>query len=61
MIMMNFVKNDSIVVKILEDFRYDLLKAFIILLILTATVLYSNTESSKYYNNSRQNLQVIEK
>jgi hypothetical protein len=39
--------------QILEDFRYDLIKAVIFIIIFTATIIYSYAESSKYYPHTQ--------
>ena len=45
--------------EILKDFRYDLLKAIIFILIFTASILYSNAESNKYYYNRSESPKLI--
>jgi hypothetical protein len=45
-----------IIIKILKDFRFELLKALILILIFTASVLYSNVQSNKYYYYNHQEL-----
>ena len=47
--------------KILKDFRYDLLKAIVFILIFMASILYSSAESSKYYFNHPKTPKLINK
>ncbi len=50
-----FNYNESILIKILENFRYDLLKILVFILLFAAAILYVNAESEKYYNIKSNN------
>jgi len=53
--------NTSAISKLLEDLRYDLIKAIIFILLFTAIIFYANAESEKYYPRKQNNSSVISK
>ncbi len=57
--MNSIIINESVITKLLEDFRYDLIKAVIFILLFTAAIIYANTESEKYYPKNQNNSSVI--
>lgn len=53
------INNFQVITKLLSDFRYDLIKVLVFLIILTAIVIFSNTESEKYYPVKKKNSALI--
>ena len=53
--------NEPVVTKIFENFRYDLLKAVIFIIIIAATIIYANSESGKYYPEKRGRNTLLQK
>ena len=43
--------NESFITKLLEDFRYDLIKAIAFILLFTAAIIYANTEIAPRRDN----------
>lgn len=59
--MNNTIINKPLVLRIFEDFRYDLLKAIAVIIFIAASLYYSNTESGKYYFQNRTNTTMLKK
>lgn len=59
--MANTALNEPIVTKLFENFRYDLLKAVIFIIIFAATIIYANSESGKYYPQKHVKSTIIKK
>ncbi|HEY3249482.1 MAG TPA: hypothetical protein VGK25_00045 [Ignavibacteria bacterium] len=59
--MNNTIINKPLVLRIFEDFRYDLLKAIAFIILVAASIYYSNEESGKYYFQNRSNSTILNK
>jgi len=53
--------NEPVTVQIMENFRYDLLKLVIFILVFAATIIYANTESGKYYSPTPDKTALLNK
>jgi hypothetical protein len=47
--------------QIFENFRYDLIKLVIFILIFAATIIYANSESGKYYSTNPNKTSLLKK
>ncbi|HJY64899.1 MAG TPA: hypothetical protein VJ455_12140 [Ignavibacteria bacterium] len=53
--------NESVIAKLLEDFRYDLIKVIAFILLFTAAIIFANAESEKYYPLNQNKTLIINK
>lgn len=53
--------NDTVITRLLSDFRYDLIKVIAFIVLLTAIIIFSNSESEKYYPKKKSNSSFIKK
>jgi len=53
--------NEPVVTKIFENFRYDLLKVLVFIIIFAATIIYTNSESNKYYPQMHGKTSLLKK